>query len=169
MSHRNSMHYLVRGYPLCRSGSEKEYCLLCDGIEADLLWLEEGIIKWYVRNFCFRERRSSARWVMHQPGVGNVFCEMLTSGELEKWDAYKAEHAQLFMGSDHRAELDVYRSAVCVIHPGPLSVGQEKSPSEVAESGACTETALAASVQAWRDGISTCRPACLCPSSADSS
>lgn len=69
VSLRNSMHYGVRGYPFCRI-EEKKYCVLCDGIELDLRWMPEGIDKWYVRNFCFRERLSGERWVMHRRGVG---------------------------------------------------------------------------------------------------
>lgn len=59
------------------------YCVRCDGIEKDVQHVPEGILKWYVRNFCFRERRTSQRWVMHRAGVGDVFCEVLIAGELK--------------------------------------------------------------------------------------
>lgn len=83
LAHRNALHYQVWGYPWCRE-EPMEYCVRCDLIEQDPQWLEEGILKWCVRNFCFRERHNSQHWVMHRAGVGCVFCEMLISGELDE-------------------------------------------------------------------------------------
>lgn len=86
-------------------------------------------------------------------GGGNVFVEMLITGNLDReWDDYKTKHADLFTGSDHRPlKLDVYGAAVCALQPGPLSLGRTESPEGSSEPGESLAAELAEGVQERRD------------------